>query len=198
MRSAKAAQDGYPSSAEGPAPMNARQRPELIERSRSGSSITISRLNRSGRLLHGFRRDIIIPSSDNFALRVVKVLHRVLDAKRLARWVIERVPDDVKPVRIAELGGLVPLVRCEANRLAARPAFHLDAADARDGIAVAGLRVGRTEASDVEADLQMANALALPPARGLEGDHDVFCRQFRPATNLRVQVVSKGGKASFG
>jgi hypothetical protein len=77
---------------------------------------------------------------------VVEMLDWILNAQRLTARVIERVPHDVKPIRVAELGGLVPLVGGQANRLAARAALDLDAPQPRDRVAVAGLRIGWAEA----------------------------------------------------
>ena len=45
----------------------------------------------------------------------------------------------------------------------------------RDGITVARLWVGRPQASDVEADLEMAHPLALPTTGRLVCDDDVLC-----------------------
>ena len=52
-----------------------------------------------------------MPGRDHLTLGVVEVLHGVADDERQRIGVSERVPDDVEPVAVAELGRLVPLVR---------------------------------------------------------------------------------------
>ena len=46
-------------------------------------------------------------------------------------------------------------------------------------VAVAGLRVRRAKAADIEADFEMADALGFPAPRRFVGDDDVFRRRVR-------------------
>src|SRR5438477_652322 len=130
--------------------------------------------------LDGLGRDVIVPGGDHLALRVVEVLRRVSDDERLRVGVLERVPDDVEPVALPELGGLVPLVGGQPDRVSLGPALDLDPPDALDRVPVAGLRVGRAQAADVEADLEMPDPLDLPPSGRLEGDDQVFGGELGP------------------
>src|SRR5271157_1568981 len=103
-----------------------------------------------------------MPGRDHLTFGVVEVFHGVADDKRQRIGVSERVPDDVEPVAVAELSRLVPLVRRQADGMAAGPAFGLDPPDAPHRVAESGLRVGWPQAANIETDLQVADTLALP------------------------------------
>src|SRR5437879_6535798 len=103
---------------------------------------------------------------------MIEVLRWIPNSKWLRVGLAERVPDHVEPVRVAELGGLVPLVRRQADGLTTRASLRLNPADSVNGIAVSCLRVSGPEASYVESDLKMPHALALPAANLLLVCHD--------------------------
>src|ERR1035437_7828544 len=107
--------------------------------------------------MNGVGGNVEVPGGDDFLFGVVEVLGRVLDAEWFAVGLAERIPNDVEPVRIAKLDRLVPFVCGEADGCAAPAAFDFDSADAGDRVAVAGLRIGRSHAADVEADFLVAN-----------------------------------------
>src|SRR5438067_2453979 len=108
---------------------------------------------------------------------MVEVLSRVLNRYGHGFRVVERVPDHVQPVSVTELRGLVPLVGGQPHGLSATSPLHLDAPDPANRVSVARSGIRRREAPDVEADLQVPDALALPIARALVSDDDILRRQ---------------------
>ena len=93
--------------------------------------------------------------------------------------IVQRVPDHVEPVRVAELLRLVPLVGGQPDGLTALATLDLDPAHAGHRVPVARLWVRRRQAANVEADLLVADPLA-PPAPGLlPGDDPVPGRRWR-------------------
>ena len=129
---------------------------------------------------------------------MVEVLGRVLDSERFGVGFSQRVPNDIEPIRVAKLHRLIPFVGGEADVLAAPAAFDFDSPDAGDRVAVAGLRVRRAKAADIETDFEMADALGFPAARRFVGDDDVFGGQFALAGDFRVKVVEQVGNGFFG
>ena len=111
--------------------------------------------------LYRVGRNVVVACRDNFPLGMVEMLRRVLNPHWLRVWIVERIPNHIEPIAVSELRRLVPLVRREADGLAAPTPFDLDAADAGDRVTVAGLRVSRSEAANVKTDLQMPDTLAL-------------------------------------
>ncbi len=107
------------------------------------------------------RRNLVESRRHDFPLGMVELGNGIMDAHKLRR-IAQGVPDHIEPVRVTELGGFVPLVGGQADRLAARAALNLDAPQSRHGVAVARLRVGWAEAPQVEAELEVPDALALP------------------------------------
>ena len=57
-----------------------------------------------GRCFDRVCRDVVMPGGDHLALGVVEVLHRVADDERPRSRALERVPDDVQPGAVSELG----------------------------------------------------------------------------------------------
>jgi len=103
-----------------------------------------------------------MPCRNNLSLGVVKMPHRVAENDRLWIGVAERVPDDIEPVAVAKLRRLIPLVRGESDGLPARPSLHLDATDTFHRIAVPCLRVGWSEAANIETNLDVTDKIERP------------------------------------
>src|ERR1035441_5379 len=148
--------------------------------------------------MNGVCGDVEISCGQDFFYGVDKVLRRILDAEWLSIRFAERVPNDVKPVRISKLDGLVPFVGGEADGRAAAAAFHFDSADAGDRVAVTGLRIGRSHAADVEADFLVANTGTFPAAGSLVGDDYVLRRELALAIQLGVKLAEQVGEGSVG
>ena len=73
------------------------------------------------------------------------MLCRILDHDRHRVGIVQGIPDHVEPEGIAELLGLVPFVRGQADRLPPLSALDLDTTDSVNRIAIAGLTVGGAE-----------------------------------------------------
>jgi hypothetical protein len=91
---------------------------------------------------------------------VFEAFGRILDHQRRRVEIVQQLPDGIKPIRVAELLGVISLAPLRPDRLAASAPLDLNAADAGDRVAVAGLRIGRLQTADVETNLEMADALA--------------------------------------
>ncbi len=60
------------------------------------------------------------------------------------------------------------------------------------------MSVGRAEAADIEADLEVTDAFGLPAAFAFVRDDDIFGGQLALAIGLGVQVVEQVGDCLFG
>ena len=65
--------------------------------------------------------------------------------------------------------------------LAALASLHFDATDALNGVAVAGLRVGRSEAANIKADSFRADPGAFATVSGFVSDDNFFGGEFDAA-----------------
>jgi len=118
----------------------------------------------SRRLLNRLGGNVEIARGHDLLFGVVEMLGWILDTERRRIGVVQRIPDHVEPVAVAELHGAIPFVYRELDRRALLPPIDLYPADAPHRITVAGLRIGGAVAADVEADLQVADPFAFPAA----------------------------------
>lgn len=72
--------------------------------------------------------------------------------------------------------------------MAAGPSLHLDPADSLDGVPIAGLGIGGTQAPDIEADLEVPHTLGLPAASRLVGYDQILGSLLGPAADLGIEV----------
>jgi len=66
-------------------------------------------------MLHGFCRNVIVPRRHDGLGGVFKMFGRVLDHQRHRVGITQRIPDDVQPIRVTKVLGLVLFTDREAN-----------------------------------------------------------------------------------
>src|SRR5437763_1696325 len=115
--------------------------------------------------LYRIRGNIVITGCNDLAFSMIEMFCGILNSHWFGFGILEWIPNHIKPITVGELRCLVPLVRCEANGLTTAATFHLDAANARNRISISGLRIGRAEATQVKANLQVSDTLALEPLK---------------------------------
>ena len=95
---------------------------------------------------------------------MIEILHWILNHNWFAVGTVERIPNHIQPVTIAELRRLVPFICRETHRLSSASAFDLNTSNPGDRIAVARLRVSRTDTAYVKSDFEVPDALTFETA----------------------------------
>lgn len=112
------------------------------------------------------------------------------------RWVSlpQWIPNNVEPVAVTELRRLVPFVCRQPNRVSTRSTFDFDATDSSHGVAITGLRIGRTKAPNVKTDFQVTHSLTLPTPSGLVCHNQVFGSFLGTLPQQRIDILGRHGR----
>src|SRR5436190_22315632 len=122
------------------------------------------------------------------------MLGRVADGKRRPIRVVERIPNDVKPIRVTQLNCLVPLVSRQTDVFTFAPAFDFDSTHPFHWIAESCFGMNWSETANVKADFEVPDALRLPTANFFERNNDFFSSQFAAPINLWIEFFKQLGK----
>src|SRR4030095_2515708 len=89
---------------------------------------------------------------------------------------------------------LVPFVGRQADRLTLLAAFHFNAANAANRIAIAGLGIGWTETSNIEADFQVTNFFGLPSPAAFVRDNYILCGKLNAPFRFGIELLEEVGR----
>src|SRR5438105_4510349 len=103
---------------------------------------------------------------------MIKMLGWIAYDERRRIGVVERIPNDVKPIRITQLDCLVPLVSRQSDVFTFAPAFDLNATHTLHRVAESCFGMNWSETANVKADFEVPDAIRLPTANFFVRNND--------------------------